>query len=151
MRLTFPAGQLKGMKVRAAETEVRDVMGRSAILVRRFDRRGNGESLCRIHQEDFGQSVKGDDRRAVTGVEGRKCPVQGGSGGAGSADEVVYLEVVEANASSDEVGGLVVGILPSSRDPCISDQLSQSAPQSVSQHLLNSCFQVATCKTLWQD
>lgn len=57
MRLTLLAGQSKGMKVRAAETEVRDIMGRSAILVRRFDRRGNGKSLRRIHQEDFGQSL----------------------------------------------------------------------------------------------
>lgn len=57
MRLTFLAGQSKGMKVRAAETEVRDIMGRTAILVKRFDRRGHGKGLSRIHQEDFGQAL----------------------------------------------------------------------------------------------
>lgn len=43
MRLTFLAGQSKGIKVRVAETEVRDIMGRTAILVKRFDRRGHGK------------------------------------------------------------------------------------------------------------
>ena len=54
---TFCMAVARGAGLQVADTELESIAGRPCLVVRRFDRAGEGESATRIHQEDFCQAL----------------------------------------------------------------------------------------------
>jgi serine/threonine-protein kinase HipA len=86
-----------------ADAEVESIAGRPCLVVRRFDRAGEGESVTRVHQEDFCQALgfppgAGADAGLHAAVAEAGEGEDGNAGGPGFADSCGLLKAVGRGA-----------------------------------------------------